>query len=87
MLDPKFIREHPDMVKKALRDRNTKLNIDDFLVLDKKRREIISRAEDMKRQKNEASKKIGAMIRKKEDVTSVKAEVAGISKEIEVIDV
>ena len=34
MLDPKFIRDNPDAVKKALRDRNTKLDIDEFLLLD-----------------------------------------------------
>jgi seryl-tRNA synthetase len=86
MLDPKFIRENPDAVKKALRDRNTKLDIDEFLLLDKKRREIISSVEDLKRQKNEASKKIGALIQKKEDASPAKAEVAGISKGIESLD-
>ena len=36
----KAIRENPDFFKKKIEERNTKLNIDDLLTLDKKNREI-----------------------------------------------
>ena len=39
----KAIRENPDFFKKKIEERNTKLNIDDLLTLDKKNREIIQK--------------------------------------------
>jgi seryl-tRNA synthetase len=38
MLDIKFIRENPDIVKKAISDKSSKVDLDAFLVLDAKRR-------------------------------------------------
>ena len=37
MLDIKFIRENPEVVKEALKSRNSKLNIDELLALDEER--------------------------------------------------
>ncbi len=87
MLDPKFIRENPDIVREALKKRNDVSDkVDVFLSLDTRRRDVIIKSEDLKRQKNEASKKIGALIKAKADVKQAKDEVAGISGEIEVLD-
>ena len=86
MLDPKFIRENIDIVKKTLKDRGLKLDLDEFLELDKKRREIIQEDENLKRQRNEASKKIGELIKQKADVASAKAEVKEISQRIHELD-
>ncbi|MGB2629685.1 MAG: serine--tRNA ligase, partial [Candidatus Omnitrophota bacterium] len=86
MLDPKFIRENVDIVRKSLKDRGVKLDLDGFLELDKRRRELIQKDEDLKRQKNEASKKIGELIKQKADVSSAKAEVTDISEKIHALD-
>lgn len=59
MLDIKYIRENPEKVKESMLKRNMPTNIvDQFLVIDKKRREIIRELEEIKAQKNKASKMI-----------------------------
>ena len=39
MLDMKFVRENPELVMDAMRKRNANVNLDEFLELEKKRRE------------------------------------------------
>ena len=40
MLDMKFVRENPDKVVEAVKNRNGNLDLTEFLDLDKKRREL-----------------------------------------------
>ena len=42
MLDIKFIRENPEVVKKAAKDKGTKVDIDEFLKADKERRALLT---------------------------------------------
>ena len=57
MLDIKFIRENPDIVKAAIKNRNLKLNIQEVLGLDSERRKILVEVEGLKAEKNTISKK------------------------------
>jgi len=66
MIDIKFIRENPDLVKKGVKDKGVDVDIDRFLEVDKKRREIIRALEDMRAQKNKTTKEIPQMKDKKE---------------------
>lgn len=58
MLDIKFIRENPDKVKEACRKKRVDVDIDELLDLDRRRREVLGALEDMRAQKNRASKEI-----------------------------
>lgn len=64
MIDIKFIREHPDIVKKGCQAKQVKVDIDKLLETDKKRRETLQALEEMRAQKNKASEEIA---RTKED--------------------
>ena len=87
MLDPKFIRENPEVVKKSLKDRGGDVSlVKNFLKLDSDRRQVIQDVEDLKRQKNEASKKIGELIKQKADVSAAKDEVNALSDRIGKLD-
>ncbi|MGB3082569.1 MAG: serine--tRNA ligase, partial [Candidatus Omnitrophota bacterium] len=87
MLDPKFIRENPDVVRKSLKDRGDEMErLDKFLDLDKERRDLIQKAEGLKKEKNEASKKIGQLIKDNADVSQAKAEVNELSDKINELD-
>jgi seryl-tRNA synthetase len=89
MLDPKFIRENPDLVRESLRKRNDKVAlVDKFLEADKKRRELIQEVEDLKCKKNEFSRSIGALIQegKKTEAENAKEEVRGLSEKISQLD-
>ena len=52
MLDMKFVRDNPEKVIEAVRKRNGELNLDEFLALDKERREITQQVEALSSQVN-----------------------------------
>ena len=58
MLDIKFIRNNPNLVKEGCQKKQVKVDIDRLLEVDKKRRETMTALEDMLAQKNKASKVI-----------------------------
>lgn len=58
MLDIKIIRENPTKVKKACQDKQVKVDIDELLEIDRRKRETLQALEDMRAQKNKASKEI-----------------------------
>ena len=48
MLDIKFIRENPDLVKKTIKDRGLNLDLDYLLKLDAEKRRLIAEMEEWK---------------------------------------
>lgn len=58
MLNIKFIRENPDIVKKGCRKKQVKVDIDQLLEIDGKRREALQALEDMRAQKNRANREV-----------------------------
>lgn len=87
MLDTKFIRENPDIVKRSLKDRGDDVGlVDKFNELDEIRKKLIKEVEELKCKKNEYSKKIGELIKQKKDVSSTKTEVNNISESIKGLD-
>ncbi|MEW6094457.1 MAG: serine--tRNA ligase [Chloroflexota bacterium] len=62
MLDINLIREQPDLVRKALRDRQMDAGpVDSILALDEKRRALLTDTETLKAERNAVSKEIGKM--------------------------
>jgi seryl-tRNA synthetase len=61
MLDLKIIREQADLVKDVIKKRNLDLNLDDFLALDKQKRELIVKIDELRETKNKVSKEIPQM--------------------------
>ena len=66
MLDIKFIRENPKLVKEGIKRKQVEVDIDQLLEVDKKRRETMTALEDMRAQKNKASKEISKLKNEKE---------------------
>lgn len=66
MLDIKFIRSNPDLVKKGAEEKGVKVDVNRLLEVDKKRRETMTALEDMLAQKNKASKAIAGTKDEKE---------------------
>src|SRR3989338_4461503 len=56
MLDIKFIRQNPEVVKKAIKNKNVDLDLDKLLALDLRRRELIESSEALKAEQNKKSK-------------------------------
>ena len=82
MLDIKILRNDPDRIRKALKNRNNNLDITPAIELDIKRREILSDVEKKKAQQNEISKKIPQMKKAGEDTAQIFAEMKELSNEI-----
>jgi len=55
MLDIKFIRENPEIVKEEIKKRNMKIDLDSFLDLDIEKRNIQQEVEDLRKKQNEAN--------------------------------
>ncbi len=86
MLDIKFIRENPELVKKGIENKNEKNRVDELLGLDKNRRELITQSEDLKAEKNKVSQEIAKMKKSGEDASEVIAKMKKVSDEIKVLD-
>ena len=87
MLDMKFVRDNPEKVMEAVRKRNGELNLDEFLALDKERREITQQVEALKNERNTASKEIGKLKKAGENAEEKMAEVRAIGDKIAADDV
>lgn len=57
MLDIQFIRENIDKVKKAAKDKGSDVNLDELLQVDQKRRDLISKVDSLRHERNEAAQK------------------------------
>ena len=80
MLDIKFLRNNPDIVKQNIKNKfqDEKLPlVDEVIELDKRNREIKQEVEGLRADKNKASKKIGAMMGQKkfEEAEALKQKV------------
>ena len=69
MLDIKFIRENPELVKQAVKNKNESADIDRILEIDRQRRNIIAEVEKLKALRNSASEQIAVKKRNKQDAT------------------
>lgn len=87
MLDIKFVRENPDIVKQNIKNKfqEEKLAlVDEVIALDIEARKTQQEADELRAKKNKISKDIGALMSKglKEEVQKVKLEVANLSKRL-----
>ena len=88
MIDIKLIRENPELVKENIRKKfqDEKLVlVDEVKALDEEYRSLRTKADDLRAQRNTASKQIGALMGqgKKQEAEEVKANVKKIGEEIE----
>ncbi|MDD7643636.1 MAG: serine--tRNA ligase [bacterium] len=87
MIDIKFLRENPDVVKenikKKFQDKKLPL-VDEVIELDAKSRAAKQEADDLRAKRNQLSKQIGALMKegKKEEAEAVKAQVAEFAERL-----
>lgn len=86
MLDIKFVRSHPEDVKAALLKRRSKLDLEPFLAIDQKRRDLLQETEELKARRNQASGDISRMKKNGENADALVAEMGTISARIKTLD-
>ncbi len=67
MLDLKFIRENPDLVKQALASRNNKFDLGLIIQADDSRRAILNDLEALRAEKNKANDEITSLLKAKKE--------------------
>lgn len=82
MLDLRFIRENPDLVRQGIKNKNEKERVDELLGLDEKRRELIKNTEELKAKKNRVSQEVGRLKKAGEPSDDIVAEMKTLSDEI-----
>ena len=88
MLDIKFLRENPEVVKQNIRNKfqDSKLPlVDEVIALDKENREIKQEVESLRAERNKISKEIGKLMGqgKKEEAEEIKKKVAASGTRID----
>ena len=92
MLDIKFLRENPDVVKKNIENKfqNEKLPlVDEVIELDQKKRDAQQEADNLRANRNKISKEIGALMGqgKKEEAEEAKKKVAEFASRLSELEV
>lgn len=84
MLDIKFIRSNPDLIKKAMKNRNANLDsmVDEVIEIDAERRNLMGEMESEKARQNDVSKKIPQMKKEGKDTTEIMKEMKTLSEKI-----
>ena len=90
MLDIKFLRENPEIVKQNIRNKfqDQKLPmVDEVIALDKRNREIKNEVEALRANRNKLSKQIGALMGqgKREKAEEIKKQVAAQAGQVEAL--
>lgn len=86
MLDLKFIRENPEKVRRAIVLRGDKEALDDLLVFDLNRRELLQKVEKEKRLRNKVSKEVGALKKEGKETGEILIEMHAVSRQIKALD-
>jgi seryl-tRNA synthetase len=82
MLDPKLIKENPEIIRSMLKSRAVEFDLDGLIELDKKRREFIIKTDELRKKKNQVAIIISEKKKGGDDISSILAEMKNISNEI-----
>lgn len=80
MLDPKILREEPDRIRQMLKDRNVEFKLDDLIRLDKERRELIIKTDEIRKKKNDISLEISQRKKSGQDTMSLIEQMKQVSE-------
>ncbi|MFQ5797266.1 MAG: serine--tRNA ligase [Bacteroidota bacterium] len=86
MLELKFVREHPDLVKRGIQSKGESDKVDELLILDEKRRKLILHSEGLKAKRNAVSEEIARMKKSGSDASKPIAEMNAVKEEIKSLD-
>ena len=86
MLDIKLLRETPDLIRQALVNRNSNLDLGPILQLDRTRRQTLYEVEQLKAEQNRTSEEIARRKKAKEDASDLIAAMKAVSEKVKQLD-
>jgi seryl-tRNA synthetase len=82
MLDPKLIKEKPQIIRDMLKARNVNFDLDTLIEYDQKRREFIINTDELRKKKNQLALEISQKKKQGEDISSILSKMKNISTEL-----
>ena len=86
MLDPKLVKEKPELIRKMLSDRNVKFDLDLLISLDGKRRELIVKTDELRKQKNKVAMEIASAKKAGQNADAVIAQMQKVSQDLQTLE-
>ena len=82
MLDPKLIKEKPQIIRDMLKARKVDFDLDTLIEYDQKRREFIIKTDELRKKKNQVALEISQKKKQGEDISSILSKMKNISAEL-----
>lgn len=82
MLDPKLLKEKPEIIRKMLKDRQVTFDLDALINWDAKRRELIIKTDELRKKKNTVSIDIASKKKAGQDASSAISQMQQVSAEL-----
>ncbi|MFQ6025547.1 MAG: serine--tRNA ligase [Nitrosopumilaceae archaeon] len=86
MLDPKILRENPEKIRKMLSDRAIDFDLDELIRLDKERRDLIIKTDELRKKRNKVSIEIAQKKKAGQNTTSLLNQMVNVSQELEKLE-
>ena len=86
MLDPKIIRDKPELIKQMLKDRAVEFDFEKMVELNNTRKEMMMQSDELKQKRNQMSVKIGSEKKAGNDASELLREMGDISKKLDELE-
>lgn len=86
MLDIKLIRENPEKINELLKRRNSDLSIDEVLELDKQKRELQAKTDNLRSERKKLSQEVGNLKKQGIDTEELQEKVRKIGEESKILE-
>lgn len=86
MLDPKIIKENPQIIQAMLKSRNVNFDLNGLIESDKQRRDLILKTDQLRKKKNQFALEIAQKKKSGEDASSILEEMKRISQELSLLE-
>ncbi len=86
MLDPKLIKQRPQIIQEMLKARNVDFDLDALIEFDQKRREFIIKTDELRKKKNQVGIQISQKKKAGENTTQILNEMNQVSAELEKLE-
>ncbi|MCV0410997.1 serine--tRNA ligase [Nitrosopumilus sp.] len=82
MLDPKLIKENPQIIQDMLKARSVEFDLNGLIKSDQKRREFILKTDELRKKKNQVALEISLKKKKGEDASGILKEMKNVSAKL-----
>lgn len=86
MLDLKLMQKNPDLVRESLKKRGSKIDVQEFLNLDERRKSLIAEGEALKAERNAAGPEIAKCKKSGQDASALLARMTEVSERVKTLD-